>query len=1320
MSTRYQDVMRRLGGLKGLMRRLGHGPTSERWNSFGCPFCQKKAGGVFVPKGGMDELFKCHHSDCITGNQALNPVGYIALFFGLSESSPEKGTPSPAYQKLLEMAGVWEAPAASRSLRPKSGPDPAGPAPASTSPEPTDPGPNSAPTLSASDAGRAEVVAATPSGGPIFQVEEGPPPKSGHPEEPLFGEDPSEHEDDDGLELPAKDARAALRWFWENSQLTPEDQEELWIRRGILPEIALSFGLRSNRRENLDLLQEAKTKFGAAACEEAGLWVNRSNEGEWAGPEEQTVTGTGKASVPNEFYYGKGVIGEERGVDGEKRRIYGWNHPILIPYFDARLDKRKSRSSAAVVTEGEFKAIALHQVLAGGAPFEPDPQTLVAIRPHKHWATGVQPWCYLGPGGGAFAVAALPGITFCKRDGETWKVRYLLDSWLAALDARDAVVVYDNEEKRNANGSRFDSVIYAVWLARDLCHQGIRGRWAQIPMEMRDEHGKADWDNVLARAVAGRRPSDWPDLRPDIARTWRSWLTASVDMRQDIPIQVRFDDRVIISSLKGKRHVELPAPAEAKLRRISYRTRMPRPGGESGPGRLNTRRIGRRLMGIAREAEAGQRLAITGKEASDHLRMLGAAYLILEGGYFFHHSVKPMPAVRRAPKPHEREFWLAVMDEAESVGDVDSAWAAEMALRGRPERFTDFFVEPLYKLLKASGEFVRVVNIVNRYGERTSRLELPGTLYSTPTRLREFLNTRSDGGSWGSGERELQAKMEDWNSELAFRTVKEVCAWGWHAEAKAWFAGDCAIDAEGIHRLNRHEYFHLKSGKWQVGKVDREGTDWFQVAPEWHPEVSGDPERIAWLLSEFVEQLHLAIGDSHAFLALGIVFAYAAAPEIFEAYHCFPGLWIHGEASQGKTTIARWLMRLCGFPFVGRHGGVSLESSSGAGGALVMQQYSNLPVWFEEAQTDTRGELLRLLKDTFNRIGGAKRLSTGMRQILTAPIVIGQATSNDHATRTRYPHILVAASRRLPKGRTLWDTAELSDDEAKKLQERNYQYVEENLLGDLYLVFRHVLLNRATFVKQVLSIIRDWVNSESMQSVEKRTATVRGIALAGFAAALEVCGVSKLRHWIELDGRFQRVAVDREELLEYGLRPFLVEEARRSIADIRETGEIEEFLRALLTCWERQGFGDQKSDWRAYFSVQLGDYADPPGVPENSIQLGNWQQVSLFLNPDSLVDALTEYLRRQNKILRLRRDDLKAQMSARPWWIKKDTHYKVRFQVNGVSVGRRPWGLNLDLLPDFGYRPISDAELLAAHPNDPRKGPLYAIVDALTKETQNP
>ena len=59
---------------------------------------------------------------------------------------------------------------------------------------------------------------------------------------------------------------------------------------------------------------------------------------------------------------------------------------------------------------------------------------------------------------------------------------------------------------------------------------------------------------------------------------------------------------------------------------------------------------------------------------------------------------------------------MAVMDEAESVGDVDSAWAAEMALRGRPERFTDFFVEPLYKLLKASGDGL-IVNISSTSGK---------------------------------------------------------------------------------------------------------------------------------------------------------------------------------------------------------------------------------------------------------------------------------------------------------------------------------------------------------------------------------------------------------------------------------------------------------------------------------------------------------------------------------------------------------------------------------------------------------------------------
>ncbi len=1303
MSNRYQDVMAHLGGLKGMMRKLGQGPQSERWTSFACPFCQKKSAGVFSPKGGSEDLFKCHHSDCITGGLALGPVAYIGAFFGLSTDSPAKGQASPAYRKLLETAGMWEEPrkapskAKTKATTPHTAlPEPPTEVPGESEPDPAD----FAPPTVALDGG------------------EGPPPPPDHPENPLFGEDPPERQDEEGLEMPAKDAAAALRWFWENTTLTPEDQEKLWIGRGLLPVTCQSFGLRSNRPENLALLVEAKTRFGLKACTQAGLWVTRVSEGEWAEPRSDDSSGPGESgAVPNEFFHGRGVVGEEKGPDGRKKPIYGWNHPILIPYFDWRLDKRHPKSECGIVTEGEFKAMALHQVLVGAEPFTPDPKYLVALRPHKLWARGAQPWCFLGPGGGKFAVAALPGITFCKREGETWKVRYMLDSWVEALGMGDCVVAYDSEEKKNANGSRFDSVVYAVWLAKDMCRQGVRGRWAQIPIEMRDAQGKADWDNVLARAVAGKRPEDWPEIAPAIARQWRGWISSAVDMRQDTPIQVRFDDQVVVSFHKGRRQVELPAAAEGKLRRISYRTRLPRPGGESGPGRINTRRIGRRLMGIAREVAAGQHTSITGEEVAAYLKSLGCAYLDLEGGYYLFHALKIMPAVKRAPKPTEREFWVQVMTEADTGGDVDSGWAAEMALQGRPERFTDFFIEPLYKLLKANGEFVRVVNLVNRYGERTTRLELTGEHYSSPTKLREFLNTHSDGGSWSSGERELQAKMEDWNSELAFRTVKEVCAWGWSQDAQAWFGSDCAIDEQGIHKPNRHEFFHLKTGKWQVGKVDREGADWFQTAPVWHPERAVPLERIAGLLSDFTEHLHLAIGDAHAFIALGIVFSYAAAPEIFDVFHAFPGLWIHGEASQGKTTIARWLMRLAGFPFIGRHGGVSLESSSAAGGALVMQQYSNLPVWFEEAQADTRGDLLRLLKDTFNRIGGAKRLSTGMRQIMTSPIVIGQATSADHATRTRYPHILVAASRRLPKPGDSWEGQVLNEGEARQIHEANYKHVEENVLDDLYLIFRHVLLHRKAFAKRVMEIIPEWIESEPIRSVEKRTATVRAIALAGFWAALELCGVQQLPHWIQVDDNWTRVMVDREELIDCGLKPFLAEETRRTVQDTRETGEIEEFLRAITTCWERKGFGDQKSDWRAYFHAVLTDYCDPLGVAEDSNQRGRWQKVILYLNPDPLLDAMAEYLRRQNKFMKLRRDDLKAQMSARPWWVKfasKDT--KVRFNLNGVSVTSRAWGLNLDLLPEFGYRPTSDQDVYGAHPTDPRKGPLYSIAEALNKE----
>lgn len=105
----FKQVRDLVGGLKGVITKLGDAPPNGKWNSFSqCPFCgNKDCSGVFTQEGA--EFFKCHHRDCNTGGRAVTEVGFIAMRLGLSEAKPPQGGPSPAYEHLLKMANAYEA-----------------------------------------------------------------------------------------------------------------------------------------------------------------------------------------------------------------------------------------------------------------------------------------------------------------------------------------------------------------------------------------------------------------------------------------------------------------------------------------------------------------------------------------------------------------------------------------------------------------------------------------------------------------------------------------------------------------------------------------------------------------------------------------------------------------------------------------------------------------------------------------------------------------------------------------------------------------------------------------------------------------------------------------------------------------------------------------------------------------------------------------------------------------------------------------------------------------------------------------------------------
>jgi len=126
----FSEVRARIGGVKGVIRALGDAPPFDhKWGSFPkCPFCDHKdSAGVFLLNGA--DHFKCHYTSCSTGGRVVTETGYINLREGLSEDTPAEGGPSPAYKRLLELAGAYVDPA----TQPKPEPTPA---PAPVPPEP--------------------------------------------------------------------------------------------------------------------------------------------------------------------------------------------------------------------------------------------------------------------------------------------------------------------------------------------------------------------------------------------------------------------------------------------------------------------------------------------------------------------------------------------------------------------------------------------------------------------------------------------------------------------------------------------------------------------------------------------------------------------------------------------------------------------------------------------------------------------------------------------------------------------------------------------------------------------------------------------------------------------------------------------------------------------------------------------------------------------------------------------------------------------------------------------------------------------------------
>jgi DNA translocase FtsK/SpoIIIE-like protein len=592
MKTDFATVRSRVGGIKGVMQKLGDAPDADhKWkNMSSCPFCTHKDCAGIYTRGGVD-YFRCHKPGCSSGCMSLTEVGYIATRKNLSDKKPAEGGASPAYKFLLQLAGCWEEPEEKAASQKVETPPPTVeklPEEKPLLPNPVLPSPSTelfAVEQSSSDGemitncievirlekkasasllmrrmkigfSRAERILAELEKRGIIGPSKGNDPASRVilklPDQPpglitvKIGDDVSvvdTNKPASAIASPAVEIKpeekpkltlglAALRWFY--GKLTPTHHQmshylesgepvpqlipaalakklrfklvSLFKKRGLPPEICEALGFRANPTSNEALLQELQEHFSWEELRASGLWMEAE----------------GKRKLgrrPNLQFAGKGQIGrkpenERRGKDD--KFVWGFNEPVLIPYFDEAGELIKLRPHkggglantvagrprlyiprdyrtcadwvekfhTVIITEGEYKADAIWSIQGLGAKLQIDANDGLPILNPEQMAR-FEP----------IGVCALPGISYVRHV----EMRMELDRWLKEVGARKVIVGFDDEDNSSKPmHKRFDALIAARVLAIQLSTTlHVDARVCILPKEWRNEHGKADWDGAL-------------------------------------------------------------------------------------------------------------------------------------------------------------------------------------------------------------------------------------------------------------------------------------------------------------------------------------------------------------------------------------------------------------------------------------------------------------------------------------------------------------------------------------------------------------------------------------------------------------------------------------------------------------------------------------------------------------------------------------------------------------------------------------------------------------------------------------------------------
>ena len=676
--------------------------------------------------------------------------------------------------------------------------------------------------------------------------------------------------------------------------------------------------------------------------------------------------------------------------------------------------------------------------------------------------------------------------------------------------------------------------------------------------------------------------------------------------------------------------------------------------------------------------------------------------------------------LKRSQDKEEYDWLVTLRNAAREAKEWDKQWLAQMALDGIPEPVANFEIECLFLLRMKDGNVSRLVRLRNVVGETTGIVVLDPEAFHAPQKFRLWCLAHGN-YNWGAGEKELNRLHNDIGRLAAWRVINSVVQMGWlPLEERVapdrleldgiWFNGDCAYgntqdkiellkaDDDGIywHRHLDADGKLVEEG-YLVADEGRENA-FFQKKPNLHPqskitaaklELQPHPEigfastenMEGWLedtendllrvfFRELCARMKKAVGTQEANLLVGSFMSFAAAPEIFAKFSLFPGLWVHGEANSGKSTVCEWLMEIYGYSIYG--GGLTLKgnSTSAVGLLQAADQYSNHPMWLDEFKNDkvVGPEKLGVIHNAYNRGGQAKFNPSRIQRVMRTNFIIsGEATTSESATRGRFPHVQMSKHQR-----------EGSQEEQKANKDwfdRHRKY--------FYFFGRFLMERRREFVKYVLEGMDSW----SREDIDSRLRLTHGV---GYAS------------WLAMVRLLQSHTGEEVQLF----RNYMVAHSKSAQTDVQSDLNVNVFIEDLITAWNA---GQMPPE---VFRVESEHCTHPPDAPE---QTTGWYAYTLWIEPYGAIVALQIFLRKAGREVSLNQKDIRDQLKANDFFVRAEKGKKLnkRFGKPGQTSVAPAWGINADK-HKLGYQRCSEEDisyfLVHQEEGDPRKGPLYALI----------